>query len=211
MDKIVFLDLDGTLINTKKRYHIIHDEICNNLNIKPMSMDEYWEYKRIKTTEKEILGKCGADTDNLKLILSDRISKLEDEDYLRHDQLHNGVRNFLKTNQKDKLITLVTYRRNRNTLIDQLRKLSIDKFFHKILNTIPRNKEKFMGKVELINNCYDIEKYDTVFIGDTETDILAGKYLKMTTIAFLGGIRSSEILREYDPDYCISSWDQYIW
>ena len=44
-----------------------------------------------------------------------------------------------------------------------------------------------------------------ILIGDTETDIEAGKHLGYTTIAITNGIRNEKILKCSDPDHMYSS------
>ena len=44
---------------------------------------------------------------------------------------------------------------------------------------------------------------NSIFVGDTETDILTGKEIKSKTIAVLNGMRNLERLKYLEPDFII--------
>ena len=96
MKDIVFFDLDGTLIDQGLRYYRIYKEICNVLDIKPMLKSEYWNKKRNKIPEKDILLECGADNSSLDPLLLPRIHLLEEDEYLLMDTLRCGILNVLE-------------------------------------------------------------------------------------------------------------------
>jgi len=211
MEKILFLDLDGTIIDPRERYYILHKEICSRFSVSPLSMVEYWNQKRKSKPEADILMQCGAQISNLENVLGDRVSKLEDSLYLKHDRVHDGLIDFLERFSKTHKLVLVTYRKNRKELIRQLLDLDIKKYFYKVLNTSQKENIKFMGKVNIISQNFDDEQYVGVFIGDTEVDMLAGKFMKMTTVAFLNGIRERSILEKNYPNFYIDSWNVEDW
>lgn len=51
---------------------------------------------------------------------------------------------------------------------------------------------------------------ETLMVGDTDNDILAGKNAGITTCAVTYGSLSSEQLRQYNPDYLIDSFPQLL-
>jgi len=210
MNKIIFFDLDGTLIDPKKRYHVIHEKICNEIGVIPLSSDEYWELKRNKVYEDEILLRCGSKDNDFEEVLKARSSMLEDKRYLLYDTLHDGVAGFIEKLSNDFILVLVTYRKRRNELEEQLNSLGIAKYFDNVLSISPAVEPKYMGKVNLIQDSYG-NAVSGIFFGDTEVDILAGKHLKVTTVACLNGIRSHGFLKKVNPEYFIHSWDVNNW
>jgi phosphoglycolate phosphatase-like HAD superfamily hydrolase len=210
MQKLIFFDLDGTIINPSKRYHVIHAEICSSLGIKPFGIDEYWEYKRNKLPESELLIRCGANHFEIDGAINERSLMLEDASYLKYDTLHNEIDGVLNLLAKKNELVLITFRSKRKELEVQLKYLGIKDYFTKVLSTKPTLTPKYMGKVRLIEENYQYID-NSIFFGDTEVDILTGKYFKMTTVACNNGIRTKEILTDVNPDYFINSWDLSTW
>ena len=128
---------------------------------------------------------------------------LEDDKFLKLDKLHLGVIDFLKLVIKKKyLLVLVTYRKKKNSIKKQLEFLNIIHFFDKILSVNSYSKTKSMGKVNLIKK-YSQTNENNFFFGDTDVDLLAGKRLKIKTVASIFGIRNKLILRKFKPDFYI--------
>lgn len=210
MNKLIFFDLDGTLISPKKRYCAIHKFLCKIIDVTPVSCNEYWELKRNKVTENEILIQCGAKEKNIEVALKARSEMLEDKNYLLYDTLFEGVIEILEYLYKDFILVLVTYRRQRRELEEQLKNIKIINYFDKVLSTTPVIQPKYMGKVNLIEHNYG-GSLDGIYFGDTEVDILAGKHLNLTTVAYMNGIRKMNFLKKINPDFSINSWDVNCW
>jgi phosphoglycolate phosphatase-like HAD superfamily hydrolase len=63
-----------------------------------------------------------------------------------------------------------------------------------------------MTKVALIRSLGIPSSDDGIIVGDTETDIAAGKELSLTTVAVLNGIRTRRMLEMCQPDHIIDSF-----
>ena len=77
------------------------------------------------------------------------------------------------------------------------KKKGIDKIFEKIL--IGKSKYKIIGG-------YDSYNKRSVIVGDTETDILAGKRFGLKTVAVTNGMRNRNFLKKYKPDVLIDDF-----
>jgi phosphoglycolate phosphatase-like HAD superfamily hydrolase len=209
MKELIFFDLDGTLIDPKKRYCAIYKQLCNELKIKALKCDIYWEMKRNKVSEYEIFQKTNPELNDISNILKKRILMLEDDTFLKLDILHHNAVDFLELIYKKYTLVMVTFRRNRPNLESQLKRLGIIQYFDKILSLAPSLEIKYMNKVNIILDNYNI--LEGFYFGDTEVDLLAGRYLKIKTVSFNFGIRHEKYLNKCEPNFSIDSWDYNIW
>jgi len=209
MKDIIFFDLDGTLINPKIRYCTIYKELCSQIGVKPLDCDAYWNLKRQKVSEDDILKKSDIKSYDIKNILKKRITMLEDMEFLQLDTLYAGVIEFLELVCQKYTLVIVTLRKNRPALEKQLKSLGIANYFDKILSASPSLNPKYLNKVKLIQDNYD-NSLKGIFFGDTEVDILSAKYLNIQTVSCNFGIRDEKILFQYNPDFNINTWNSEL-
>ena len=72
------------------------------------------------------------------------------------------------------------------------------------INGDVNHRDRHEGKVNLIRDHYK-KDLNGFFIGDTETDIRAGKVLGLKSIAVTFGIRNADILMREEPDIILNS------
>ena len=96
MKNIIFLDLDGTLINPRNRYLSIYKKLCKDAGTESLHSNIYWKLKRNKIPEYDILKITNINIKKIPSILKKRIGMLEDDKFLKLDKLHLGVIDFLK-------------------------------------------------------------------------------------------------------------------
>jgi len=211
MNKFVFFDLDGTLLNQKKRYFMIHQDLCKQVNIPPLYENDYWDFKRNKLSEENILKRNKGEQTFINNYLSLRGTLLEDPYYLKYDQLFTGVIEMLETVSKKNDLIMVTNRNNRANLLAQIERLTISHFFKKILNTYTQEEPRYLAKTNIIRKNISLVDSKTWFFGDSEMDMLAGKSLNSTTVGVSLGIRESELLVKLSPDYLIDTMEIEKW
>ena len=187
MKRLVFFDLDGTLLDQKKRYFMIHQELCKQVNISSWPENQYWDLKRKKISEENILKKN------------------------KVNQLFTGVFKMLENLSKKNDLIIVTNRKNRENLLVQIESLKISHFFKKILNANTQEEPRYLAKTNIINKHISLDDCKTWFFGDSEMDMQAGKSLKSTTVAVSLGIRESELLAKLLPDYLIDTLEIEKW
>ena len=211
MKRLVFFDLDGTLLDQKKRYFMIHQELCKQVNISSLPQNQYWDLKRKKISEENILKKNKVNQELIDNYLRSRKSLLEDLSFLKYDQLFTGVFKMLENLSKKNDLIIVTNRKNRENLLVQIESLKISHFFKKILNANTQEEPRYLAKTNIINKHISLDDCKTWFFGDSEMDMQAGKSLKSTTVAVSLGIRESELLAKLLPDYLIDTLEIEKW
>jgi phosphoglycolate phosphatase len=207
---IFFFDLDGPILDVSQKYYKIYSDILSQNGFKVLSKSEYWNAKRDKVSEKEILQKNMAEP-FFEKYQYERSLLIESDHYLIYDTFQEGAVQILELLSQKNDLVLVTLRTLPEQLHKQLDYLKLKKFFVKILSSAEETQPRWEVKYSLIRNSFSQENYfESVLIGDTEADILAGKNLNMKTVAVLNGIRSYKILKEVNPTHIINSIKELI-
>lgn len=206
-DKI-FLDLDGTLIDTSERHYVVFRDILKSYKIPIyISKDYFWNEKRGGRKTIELLPKglpCGL----IKKFSKEWINSIEKKEYLKCDKAFPGMKSILSNLYKKRDLILVTLRNNKKNLLWELNYFGITKFFKSILVDSPmKNKDKASMIKEILAKSFNNK---SIIIGDTEVDMLTGKKLRILTIAATYGIRSKHFLEKLKPDFCIENPTEII-
>jgi phosphoglycolate phosphatase len=194
----IFFDLDGPILNVSYRYYSIYSNLLREGGHCPLTKEEYWDYKRKRVSESEIVNKtCPASF--IESYISKRPALIEDFNYLMMDRLQEGVVEVLESWSRWHDLHIVTLRNNRATLMKQLGYFEIRKYFSYV-HSIDGNDGTWEVKYRLLKNEVNDPK-ECIIIGDTEMDIKAGKALCIKTAAVTCGIRTEEGLAFAEPDF----------
>ncbi|MDP3956852.1 MAG: HAD hydrolase-like protein [bacterium] len=196
----VFTDLDGVIIDTSRRSFEVYKNILIRHKAKHLRKDTYLNLKRKKVSVGDILAQTKAQ-DLLKIFEGEWLREIETEKSLAFDQLMAGALTTLKEFKTRYPLYLTTLRKKPELLMKELTRLGIKKLFTGIL-VGSTGKIRYKDKVEKIKI---LAKPGDVMIGDSETDIRAGKKLGMITIAIESGWRSQTLLKKESPDYLVRS------
>ena len=113
----------------------------------------------------------------------------------KDDKLVPGTKNILKKLKKcGYRLILISKRTKKSLFIYEIKKLGIDHLFKEFINTRQLEKYHF---IKYPNN--------SIFVGDTEDDILTGKHFNMKTIAVLSGRRNMVQLKQLKPDFILNN------
>ncbi|MFC1804507.1 HAD family hydrolase [Candidatus Omnitrophota bacterium] len=196
-DLTIYLDLDGPLIDFSERsYRAYRDSLEPKQDERPLKRAAYWRRKRSRYALEEIY-KASGGRGYFGRFKRGYLRRIEAPVYLKFDRLNKNALEFLKRQRGSKVV-LVTLRRNRRNLIQELNRFKIKDYFDAILSR-PNRKEAYKEKIRLISAGGFFNKRNSVIIGDTEADILAGRYLRIKAIAVLSGIRSLALLKRLKP------------
>ncbi|MHA1303194.1 MAG: HAD family hydrolase, partial [Candidatus Heimdallarchaeaceae archaeon] len=187
MDKMLIFDQDGTVIDSFTAFYMAMKETCENHGV-TIGEKEY------------IRSKIG--THNSRDILSEYFSKNIDEivdeyhyllpKYEKKRKLYPGVKEVLQKLYKDYLLVMITAK-SKEKAIHHCRVQGIEKFFARIEGTAITGKKEMI--LQLLSE-YNIKKSNCVMIGDSLTDMRAGKEVGIKTIlcTFGYGEKTSELL-----------------
>jgi phosphoglycolate phosphatase len=204
----IFLDLDGTILDVKFRCYSVYSDLLLWKGYRCLDIEEYWTWKREGISESEIVSKTTPPT-FVESYLEERTVLMWAMEYLILDTVFDGVYDILNRWSDVHDLYLVTLRRDRDILDSQLHFFNLYSYFKAIYNDSLGEKEKVnLIKHEIFNpsNC--------VIVGDSETDIKAGKVLGIQTIALTSGVRSENVLAKLHPDVLvknISQVERHLW
>ncbi|AIJ04929.1 hypothetical protein JH146_0078 [Methanocaldococcus bathoardescens] len=206
MKLTIFFDLDGTLIDTSDRHYKVYNDILklNGFQIS-ISKEKFWELKREgKKTIEMLPNNCPKEF--AEKFKNEWIKRIEKREYLKLDTPIYGVSEVLSMlyNKNIELI-LVTLRHNESNLIWELKNLKLIRYFKEILVGSPLElKDKSILIKKYLTN-HSSKTADLLIVGDSETDILAGKYLGISSVAVTYGIRSKNFLKKLNPEFYIDN------
>ncbi|MCG5053013.1 MAG: HAD hydrolase-like protein [Myxococcales bacterium] len=195
-----FIDLDGPLLDVSRRHHLVYASIVEALGGTPVSIEAYWAAKRSRQGDATLLALSGIPA-ALEEYEARKLALIESPTYLEHDRLQPEIHSTLSWLCGDYNLYLVTLRRSSRSVKKQLLELSIDGYFRSVLVGQDNSTALPGWKVKcnlVYSACITCTAQD-IFVGDTETDIQAGKTLGVRTIAVSNGIRDAELLSKLHP------------
>jgi phosphoglycolate phosphatase-like HAD superfamily hydrolase len=196
----IYLDVDGTILDIRLRYHQLHVELFQSRGWRPMSVRAYWSAKRRAFSERKIALACGFEPEQALLYAQEWSARVEDLDLLRLDHPLRGARHALELLSSCSEVVLVSLRQNRARLLQQLAWWDIGRQLVDVLTADPRGAPRHI-KGKLVENHRTFAPGAAVIVGDSEIDICAGHVLHVPSIAVLTGIRSRFFLEEWQPTH----------
>lgn len=196
--KYIFFDFDGTLVNTiegtaeSAKYALmklgINTENIKNIGKTFCGPPLKESFSKFLTNEKDI---------QYAITL---YKKYQAENTIELSTIYDGIKELLeKLKKQGKKLNIVTLK-SRETTIKILKYLDINKYFDNIIGTCKEFPNQ--NKKELLKNAIEkVETNKSIMIGDRKSDINAGKYCKIDTIAVLYGMDSLEILSKENPTF----------
>lgn len=197
----LFLDFDGPILDNRKKYYGLYTELLRRVPAQFLDIDTYWDRKRTRTSEAEILNESAVERKYWQDYLDARIGQLEDFRWLVRDEVWPGVKDWLAAAKEHHAIYLVTMRKSRHTLRQQLEYFGIAQYFDEVLST-DDNDGSAQVKVDLLHTVLAPGE-SGVMVGDTEVDVEAAKAAGLVSVAVTCGIRTEALLRRVSPDHVV--------
>jgi beta-phosphoglucomutase-like phosphatase (HAD superfamily) len=205
---VLFLDLDGTLLDDKTRHYATYVEVLAMADMRghPIPEKEYWGLRQEKKTIDEILRMSRLFPTKFKMFAERFDARLESPEMLALDTVRPGTETALGKLYTKTPIILVTQRRDALNLETQLVALGIKKYFVTVLAGAPERTKRvdpdarWKHKAKLVRDRYKILPTEAVYIGDTETDVKACRDLKFEVYLVENGHRTREQAIKADPD-----------
>ena len=202
METIICFDLDGPILDVSARYYQLYADYVKMQDAIPLPKRVYWSWKRQKISEDIILRKTGLD-DKTLAYLSFRKEHIESPHYLDYDRIWPGIFDMLKKISSRYRVLLVTFRVQSKELMNQLVALDLTSFFDNVLTRVAKGDSLTRGqlKANLILSAQQGKPFKGLIVGDTETEIIAGKLLNLNTVAVSFGIRVAKHLKKEESRY----------
>lgn len=199
----IFFDLDGPILEVKFRHHRVYQEIVRAFGGLPLPLEEFWQAKRDRIEDATLVERSGLVPSQLDDFRHRRYELLESAPFLAEDLMQPDMDRVLGDLAAQQALFLVTLRRNRAALERQLDVLNLTRFFRKVLSGHEPGARPWIVKTSLIRASGVPYGPADWIVGDTETEIMAGRELGLRTVAVTNGIRSETILRAHQPDYLL--------
>lgn len=197
MARNIFLDFDGTLIDSRLRQYKLFKELVPECQL---TFDCYWDVKRQRVSQSKLLSSY-FNYDEAEIVATHLkwTERIEEPERLLLDAPFDGVDEMLRMLAKQHQLFLVTARQRADLVVGQIMRYGWHGLFSSLLVT-----EQRMKKSELIKSNV-IYSVDDVIVGDTGEDIIEGKSLGIRTAAVDYGILNHDVLAAYRPDAIVSS------
>lgn len=199
----LFFDLDGPLLDNRNKYHRLYLDLLAPYGGERLDRDHYWELKRHRVSELEILGRTGHAARYAEYEPARR-QNLESARYLDLDRVFSFVDGVLDTLSARHELYLVTLRKRRDLLFEQLERLGLLHRFERVFSE-PNNDGTPDVKVRLIAGLVAGREAEACLVGDTELDIEAGRRLGICSVGVCSGIRARAPLQAEKPDILLGS------
>jgi beta-phosphoglucomutase-like phosphatase (HAD superfamily) len=205
---MLFLDLDGTLLDDTIRHYATYSEVLARPELRgvPIPDKEYWGARREGKPIDDILRRSRLFPTKFKQFTELFEARLETPEMLAFDKVRVGVETALGKLYTKTPIVLVTQRKDGEELQNQLSQLGIKKYFVTVLfgrPPTPRRPDKdarAKHKADLVRQRYKILPTQSLYIGDTETDVKAARSLGFEVWLLEGGHRTKELQIKAEPD-----------
>ncbi len=195
---LIFLDLDGTILDYKFRAYKSFLAVLDQHRMSNFTFEQYVQQRRTGVSNFELYSTVSSyPIDSTSFDLKWQ-SLIEDARLLNYDQLFPDTLNWVRTHIQRANLVLCTARRNKVNLLYQLQHLGVDTYFKEILIS-----EGKMSKYELLNSYLENPNNsyaEMYFLGDTRYDMLAGKSVGAKVIFIERGFTSSLILADTPVD-----------
>ena len=163
--EVVVFDLDGTLLDSRKRHRVLLDKLLSDEGIE-IDTSDLLRFKRNGKNNYDYLISKGIDKVLAEKIQASWISNIENKEYLKIDGLYSYSKNLLEEYSGYKLV-LLTARSNKGNALEQIKELGLEKYFAEII-VVPNGKFVAEEKASVLK-----DKQAILMIGDTKSDFKA--------------------------------------
>ncbi len=199
---VIYLDLDGTLVDVQERYCRLHADTARELGRRPLPRARFWALKRQGASLETLLNHWD---EPVREAYSRRwLAAIEAPSYTRFDRLIPAAREALATLAQRFRLVLVTLRRDERGLRQQLRQLGVDGFFAGLVAAADHPAGDYT-KAQLLRLGASTNGGRGIVVGDSEADVEAAREMGLPVVCVLTGIRDRRFLQALNPDYIVES------
>lgn len=205
-ERWIFLDLDGPVLDVSARYHRVHQDVVERHGGWPFPRIAYWEAKRNRVPETEILIRCGLSPQAAREAEAQRRQEIERAEYLKLDEPWPWMADALDELWDLGRLGLVTLRHHRDRLDRQVQDLALHLFFRQVVAGQGDGTPE--AKAALLRQSGISWAPGSILVGDTEVDVASGRALGLRTVAVGCGIRTPALLELSSPDVLLEDLRQ---
>jgi phosphoglycolate phosphatase-like HAD superfamily hydrolase len=211
MMPIIYMDLDGTILDVWPRYYSLMKLFFEQKLLLPFpTLQEYQHLKLNLIQDAKLIqhfsqGCIASKSEVVREYMLYKQRMLENEQMLWMDTVFGQLHLFVAQLKPEYKLHLLSVRRNRSLGMRQLHHLNIRGLFDRIDFVSPLRESN--PKWDLIKD--KASKHD-VIIGDSETDIICGSMLEMRTYHVSTGLRSYEYATRYGPAIRLSNYSEIL-
>lgn len=213
--KLICFDLDGTLVNSVPDLTLALNAMLDEFNLAACTDNDVrnWVGNGIPKMVERALNHAGKH-DVEKNYFEQAVSCFEKhyEHYLNTASgLYPQVAETLKQLHSKGYKTALVTNKAEQFLPDLLRFFDIVEYFDLLLggDTLAKNKPDPM-QVNFACEHFSVTKAETIMIGDSRNDILAGQNANIKTIALTYGYNYGEPVSLLNPDYIINEFNELL-
>jgi phosphoglycolate phosphatase-like HAD superfamily hydrolase len=197
--KPLLIDLDGTILDVSARHHAVYRELMSEWGYVPLPRGEYWERRREGNSTPALLDGSISEAERA-LFAGQWLERIESPESLRLDALFEGAVEALEQLVRDWDLILVTLRRERCNLLQQLDELRIAQLFRQVIScgdSVTQRKADLPGLERVREGGY--------VIGDTEADIEFASDTGRRLVCVANGTRNREYLSGHGARVIVGS------
>lgn len=207
---VIYLDLDGTLLDVWPRYYAVIRSFLESMQIIPLSLDEYKKLKWLWVQDEAIIRHAARnhplDADDLvpSYPLWKR-ARLESRELLQWDEPIGQLHAFAAQLTPAYRLNLISVRRNHEAAMQQLQDLNMIEPFERIDLVMPSHARN--PKWEALRTRAGPRD---LIVGDSETDIGCGAMLGLRSFHVQTGLRSFEFAARHGPAIKLQQYDEIL-
>lgn len=209
MDKIraCVFDLDGTILNTIETVRYFSNNTLKHFGLKcDLEIKDYEYIIRfpINLYYKTLLKFAGCNDDYIDLILDDVIDydiKSYNQNYMHLTKPFDGIIDvFSKLNDNNIIVAVLTNKHEdiANGLVDNFFKSYVSLTIGQTKNSVSKPEK---GCFDKVLEKLSLKPEEIIYIGDTETDMIAANNSNIKSGAVCWGYQNIEELKKYNPKY----------
>lgn len=210
--KLIIFDLDGTLVNSIEGLAYSMNNVLRMLKLPTHSIEEYKTFVG-KGIKKLVFNALPEEYRSDKYVSSCNEFMLEDylSNWEKNMQIYDGITELLDELKKRGILIAINTNKNQK-IVDLIEKKTLKKWdFFSVNGLTPFTEKKPDPSSALsIVKKANVLPSETIFIGDSEIDIMTAKNAGMYSVSVLWGYRSKEELVKYEPDTFIEKPSELI-